>query len=122
MVRKMGMMAREELGLGYWFPPLRPYLLKDEVGLGVACTAFSISLSKGMYSDRLQWDSMRKDPTAWANLYGSGVLGMGDTIYARDRKFFTEIACPTKEIWFGKFMRGSKLRMGLIEKQDFGYQ
>ena len=45
---------------------------------------------------------------------------MGDTIYARDRKKFTETACPTRNPWFGKFMRGSKLWMGVINKQDIG--
>ena len=30
------------------------------------------------------------------------------------------MACPTRVPWFGKFVRGSKLRMGVIKKQDFG--
>ena len=63
---------------------------------------------------------MRKGPTAWENLYGAGVLGLGDTIYSRDGKKFTETACPTRGPWFGKFMRGSQLRMGVIKKQGFG--
>ena len=29
-------------------------------------------------------------------------------------------ACPTRVPWFGKFIRGSKLRMVLIKNQDFG--
>ena len=33
IMRKMGMMDREDLGLGYWFPHLGPYLLKDEMGM-----------------------------------------------------------------------------------------
>ena len=37
MLRKMGMMSRKDLGLEYWFPLLGPYLLKYEVGMGVAC-------------------------------------------------------------------------------------
>ena len=56
----------------------------------------------------LQWDSMRKFLTAWDNLYGSGVMGMGDIIYARERKNFTETECLTRRSRFGKFMRGSK--------------
>ena len=34
MLRNMGTMAREELGLEYWFPPLGSYPLNDEVGNG----------------------------------------------------------------------------------------
>ena len=30
-----------------------------------------------------------------------------------------ETACTTSGLYFGKFMQGSKLRMGVIKKQDF---
>ena len=32
----------------------------------------------------------------------------------------TATAYPTRGPWFGIFMRGYKLRMGVIKKQDFG--
>ena len=47
-------------------------------------------------------------------------MGIGDNIYVRDRKKFTETACPMRGPWFGKFMRGSKLRIGVIKKYGFG--
>ena len=47
------------------------------------------------------------------------MLGIGYRIYARDGEKFTKIAFPTRGLCFGKFMRGSKLRMGVIKKQDF---
>ena len=31
MLRRLGMVAKKELGLEYWFPPLVPYILKDNV-------------------------------------------------------------------------------------------
>ena len=62
---------------------------------------------------------MRKVPIAWANLYEAGVLGLGDTIYSRDGKTFTETACPTRGPWFETFMQGSKLCMGVIKNQYF---
>ena len=102
------------------FPPLGPYPLKDEVGMEVACVTFRMSLRKGKYFGHLQWYSKRKFPTYWDNLYGSGVLVMGDTIYVRYGKYFTETACPKRGPRFGKFMRGLKLRMGVIKKQNFG--
>ena len=88
--------------------------------MGVACVTLRMSLRKGRCVGYLQWYSMRKGPTAWAYLYGLGVLVKGDTIYARDRRKLTETACPTRGPSFVKFIRGSKLRMGLIKKQDFG--
>ena len=45
---------------------------------------------------------------------------MGDTIFARDGKKFTDTACPTRVTWFGKFMICYKLQMILIKKHDFG--
>ena len=44
---------------------------------------------------------------------------MGYSIYSRDSGKLTETACPKRGPWFGTFMRGSKLRMGVIKKQDF---
>ena len=35
ILRKMGTMDREELGLEDWFSPLGHYILKDEVRMGV---------------------------------------------------------------------------------------
>ena len=67
MLSKMGMMAREDLGLEYWFPSLGPYPLKDKLVMGVACVTLRMSLSKGRYVGPLYWDSMSKVSTAWEN-------------------------------------------------------
>ena len=45
---------------------------------------------------------------------------MGDKIYYRYVRVFTATAFPKRGPWFGKFMRGSKMRMGYIKNQDFG--
>ena len=60
MLRKMGMMTREELGLEYWFLLLGPFTLKYEVVMGVVGITFNISLRKRRYVGYLKWDSMRK--------------------------------------------------------------
>ena len=62
---------------------------------------------------------MRKAPTVWVNLYGLGSLGMGNMIYSKYGSILPATACHTIGTWFGKFMRVSKLRMGVINKQDF---
>ena len=41
----------------------------------------------------LQWVRTIKAPTAWENFYVSGALVMGETIYSRYRKKFTETSC-----------------------------
>ena len=62
---------------------------------------------------------MRKAPTAWANLFGVGFLGIGDDIYSRYGSKFTETSCTKHGPWFGKFARDSKLRMVMINKKYF---
>ena len=69
-----------------------PYSLRNNVGVWVVCVTPRLSLINGIYVGHLQWDSMRKSPTAWANIYGFGLLGMEDNIFARDGKKFTETA------------------------------
>ena len=61
------------------------YILKGEVLMGVACVTLRLSLRKGVYVGHPQWEIMRKYQTAWANIYGYGVLEMGDTIFGKVR-------------------------------------
>ena len=89
MLRNIGKMAMEELALEDWLPPLGTYPLKEEVGMGVTCVTLRMFPSKGRYVGHIQWESMMKFPTVWANLYGSGVLVLGDTNYSRDGVKFT---------------------------------
>ena len=62
-MRKMGIMANEELGLEGLFPPLGTYPLKGKVLMGVACVTLMFSLRKGIYIGNIQWDIMGKAPT-----------------------------------------------------------
>ena len=75
-------------------------LLNGEALMGLACVTLRFSLRKGVYVRHLQWDIMRKSQIAWANIYGYGVLEMGDTIFSRDGKYFTDTACPNRGPWF----------------------
>ena len=49
MIRNMGAMAREEIRLEYCFLTLGHYLIKDEVGMGLACVTLWMSLRKGRH-------------------------------------------------------------------------
>ena len=74
-----------------------------------------LPLRKGIHTEQLQWESTRKGPMAWANMYGAEYLGMGDTIYYRYGRLLIDTDFPTRWTLFGKFMRVSKLRMGVIK-------
>ena len=45
---------------------------------------------------------------------------MGDTIFERDCKKFTDTACTNRGLWFGNFMILYKLRIIFIKKHYFG--
>ena len=117
--RKLRVTASAELGLEDWFSLLVPHYLNNEMEVILSCVTLRLYLSKGVFSGHLQWDSIRKSPTEWAELYGVGSLVMGDTIYLTDGNKFTETACLMCGLWFGKFMIGSKFWMVLIKKQEF---
>ena len=69
MLRKMTGVAKGELGSEEWMPLLGTYSLKDKVGMGIACVTLRSYILKGIYVRHLQWDSTRRVPTAWDNLY-----------------------------------------------------
>ena len=72
MVKRLGKVARDELGLDTWLPPMGPLPLVNEVGMSLACTYLLFYLRKGRHDEHLQWDLMRKATTAWANIHGEG--------------------------------------------------
>ena len=105
MLRNMGMMFKEQLGLEGWFPLLGPYTLKYKMGMGLACVTLRLLPRKGVHVEHLQQYIMRKSPTEWGNIYGYGLLGMSDTIFTRFGKHFTDTACTNQGMLFGNLMR-----------------
>ena len=104
MVNRLVKVAVNELGLDTWLSHMVPFPLVDEVGIISACTIFTFSLKKGRHTGHLQWESMRKAPTAWANIYGAGSLGMGYIIYSKDRRVLMSIDFPARSPWFGNLL------------------
>ena len=54
--------------------------------MGVSFIILRLSLKKGGYFGHIQWESMRKYPTAWANIYGDGSVENGEHHFSRDGK------------------------------------
>ena len=106
IVNRLWEVAGDGLVLETWLPNMGPFLLVDELGMSLACTTLRFYFRKGRHAEHLKWDSMMKEPTAWANIYGEVSLGMEDTIYLRYRRILTSTACTTRSPWFGKLMKG----------------
>lgn len=112
--------GKEALGLVDPLPSMGPMPLKDSCGMKAAVLTLRASLRKGKYANHLQWDSMRATPAAWGNMYGAGINSVGGSIMAKDDKKLFVTSCPTRSLWFERFMRGTKLRMGVERRQNFG--
>ena len=65
MVKRLGKVGSDKIGLEIWLPPTGHFLLVDEVGMSLACTTLMFSLRKGRHYQHLQWDLMRKALSAW---------------------------------------------------------
>jgi len=99
-------------------PRLGNSAMVDRVGMGMAIYTLHSSLRQGKYTTNLQWDSMRKTPTWYANAFGAGSdYNTGSTLAKDEKKLFVT-QCPTSGWWFSRFMRGAKLRMGVVRRQN----
>ena len=70
MVKSLGKVEGNELGMWTWLPPMGPFQIVDELGTSLAGTTLRFYLRKVRQGEHLKWDFMRKVPTVWANLYG----------------------------------------------------
>ena len=92
--------------------------VSDKMGMRVAILTLHASLRQGRYTNHLQWDSMRKTPTWWANIFEAGEgYGEGALFSAMDKKVY-ESKSPIGGRWFPRWLLGAKRRMGVIRKQN----
>ena len=92
--------------------------ISDRVGMGIAITTLNASLRKGKYTNHLQWDTMRKNPTWYTNAFEAGEEFSSGAIFSNQDKKSYESTAPTASRWFTRFMLGAKRRMGVIRRQD----
>jgi hypothetical protein len=92
--------------------------LKDRVGMGAALATLVTSLRAGRHSTNIQWDTMRKTRTWISNAHDAGQEYSCEAVVGLDRakQYFT--SSHTFRKWYGCFMRGARLRMGMIRKQN----
>ena len=57
-----------DLGLENIFPEMRPFGLKDNLGMGIATCLLRRSLDRGKYRETLQFETVRKLHSAYSNI------------------------------------------------------
>jgi len=106
------------LSLDSLFPEMGNPEMKDKVGMGLALITLNSSLRAGRNADTIQWDTMRKTPGWFFQVWEATTGGEEVSIFAADNKKMYETDCITRSRWFSAFMLGAKKRMGVVRKQN----
>ena len=92
--------------------------LRDRVGMGAALATLVTSLRAGRNSTNIQVDTMRKTRTWISNAHDAGQEYSCESVVGLDRAKQYVTSCHTFGKWYGRFMRGARLRMGMVRKQN----
>jgi hypothetical protein len=115
-------MAVSNLSLNYRtiLPVLGNPLVGDWVGLGVALTTVLASLRPGKNAAfaYVQFDTIRKTQTWYANAYDVGENFSCETVVGLDQKKQYVSTGHIFGKWFSRVMRGARLRMGMVRRQN----
>ena len=113
-------MAVSNLSLDYQtiLPVLGNPLVGDCVGLGVALTTVLASLRPGKNAVYVQFDTIRKTQTWYANAYIAGENLSCKTVVGLDQRKQYVSTGHTFGKWFLGFMWGTRLRMGMVRRQN----
>ena len=90
----------------------------DRVGLGVALATVLASLRPGKNASTVQFDTIRKTQTWYGNAYDAGEKFSCETVVGLDQKKQYVSTSHTFGKWFARFMRGARLRMGMVRRQN----
>ena len=115
--------SSEELGLTPQVIKLGPWPIGDTCGFQTAIEMLKHSQGKGKNSDKyIQFDSIRKTCSAYANAYESSPDRCLDNRKLRTDKgqLMSFVKGPTDSKLFSMFMLGCEKRMGRFVKQDLG--
>ncbi len=99
-------------------PVLGNPTVADRVGLGVALTTVLVLLQPGKHSISVQFDTIQKTQTWYANAYDAGGNFSCETVVGLDQKKQYVSTGHTFGKWFLRFMRGARLCMGMVRQQN----
>jgi len=99
-------------------PRLGSEEVRDRVGMSEALVTIATSLRYGRNSKHIQYDTMRKTRTWLNNAHDAGQEYSCETVVGLDRAKQYVTTGHTSGKWFGRFMKGSRMRMGMIRRQN----
>jgi hypothetical protein len=99
-------------------PRLGSKEVRERVGMSEALVTFPTSLRYGRNSKHIQYDTMKKMRTWLNNAHDAEQEYSCETVVGLDRARQYVTTGHTLGKWFGRFMRGSRMRMGMIRRQN----
>ena len=116
---KRGVRESKLVGLRPPYPPLGPWEVGDNIGFGLAIQMLLRSLDNGRRSDYVQYDTVRKLVSAYANCYHASAGGRPQLVsLAKDKNKSYYTKCEAYTPWNEKFRKGCVKRMGQESRQD----
>jgi hypothetical protein len=115
--------ASEDLGLDHVNISVGPWPIADTCGFQIAVEMLKLSQNRGKNDKTyVQFDSIRKTRSAYANAYSSGPSRCLDNRKLRSDKgqLLSFVNGPTDSQLFSMFILGCEKRMGRLVKQDLG--
>lgn len=100
------------------FGAVSPFPLKDTFGMMEAVIILERSTDKGRHAGSIQFQTMRKTRTMFANIYQASAKGQSEMVLVKDKNKFTLSKGITHCEFFERFMQGAHKRMGDIVKPD----
>jgi hypothetical protein len=92
--------------------------VEDCIGLGVALTTVLALLRPGKNATTVQFDTIQKTQTWYANAYNAGENFSCEMVVGLDQKKQYISTSHTFGKWFARFMRGAHLCMGMAWRQN----
>jgi hypothetical protein len=104
------------LETGTLLPRLGNPKLEDRVGMAVALATVCTSLRAGRNTSQV--DTMRRTQTWYGNAHDAGTGYTCQTVVGLDQKKQYLSTSHTFGKWFSRFMRGARMRMGMVRRQN----
>eukprot|EP00804_Cyclotella_cryptica_P012529 CCRYP_017722-RA/>CCRYP_017722-RA protein AED:0.41 eAED:0.41 QI:0/-1/0/1/-1/1/1/0/326 len=109
-----------ELGRTPRLPARGPFLLTDQVGMGVSVEMLMKAVkAEGRIADSIQHDTMRKYRSTYTKMWSSSPIRVSEgSSFSGFNRRVSITSAPTQSDFFGNFLVGAKDRMGYQTKNQ----
>ena len=94
------------------FRPMGPYPVDDSFGMSAAIVMLQLSLNPGKNDKNVQFNTIRRFRSSYANVYQASSVALEGTVLAKDTRKLAVTKCPSHGNWFERFAKGCHRRMG----------